>query len=56
MIYPYACCNVSHFVYREIAAAVVKSSQWPVALRQTYTDRGHETTPFRELIRKMPGK
>ena len=50
----YSCFHTC--VHREIAAAVVKSSQWPVALRRTYTDRGHETTPFRELIRKMPGR
>ena len=39
-------------VYRSIAAVIVNSSQWAVALR--YTAPGDKTTPFRELIRKMP--
>ncbi len=42
--------------YSEIALAIVKSSQWAHALRNT-TDSpfGGTTTPLRKLIRRMPG-
>ena len=34
----------------------MESDQWPLALRGTYMDHRHrQTTPFRELVKKMPG-
>lgn len=41
---------------RDIVLALLKSPQWPVMMRCTYdTSEGQITTPFRELIKKMPG-
>ena len=41
---------------RKIAMALLKSPQWPIVLRHTFeTDEGKITTPFRELVKKMPG-
>ena len=52
ILYVIDCCVYFSRVYRSVAAVVVNSSQWAVALR--YTAPGDKTTPFRELIRKMP--
>ena len=41
---------------REVAKVFIESSQWKDALDNvTITRSGRETTPFRELIKKMPG-
>lgn len=42
--------------YRDVAKAFIESSQWKDALDNVTTTRsGRKTTPFRELIKKMPG-
>ena len=38
--------------YRHVVSDLLQSSQWPTLLRQSW----EETTPFRELIKKMPGR
>ena len=38
--------------YRHVVSDLLKSPQWPTLLRQSWG----ETTPFRELIKKMPGR
>ena len=45
---------ISH--YRLIAHALLQSPQWPKAMRNTFRHEGKLTTPFRQLIRKMPGE
>lgn len=42
--------------FRLIAHALLQSPQWPKAMRHTFIHEGKETTPFRQLIRKMPGE
>ena len=38
-----------------IAHSLLQNPQWPKAMRHTFTCEGKVTTPFRQLIRKMPG-
>ena len=38
--------------YRHVVSDLLQSPQWPTLLRQSWED----TTPFRELIKKMPGR
>jgi len=37
--------------YRQVVSDLLQSPQWPTLLRQHWEN----TTPFRELIKKMPG-
>ena len=43
---------VLHVHYRHVVSDLLQSPQWPTLMHQ----RWGETTPFRELIKKMPGK
>ena len=43
-------------IYREIVNQLIETPQWPLLMRQTVVVYGKKTTPFREMIRKMPGK
>ena len=45
-------------IHREIVKQLIETPQWPLLMRQTFTDfeSDKETTPFREMIKKMPGK
>lgn len=44
-------------MHREIAKQLIETPQWPLLMRHTFidSDSGKKTTPFREMIRKMPG-
>lgn len=50
--------NVLCLFCRDCAMAIVNSDQWNEALKFTYQISGSSevTTPFRELIKTMPGK
>jgi hypothetical protein len=48
MMYMYKC--------RSVVLALVSHPQWPKAMRHTFEYEGKETTPFRYMIRTMPGK
>jgi hypothetical protein len=41
---------------RSVVLALVSHPQWPKAMRHTFEYEGKETTPFRYMIRTMPGK
>ena len=43
---------VLHVHRRHVVADLLQSPRWPTLMHQ----RWEETTPFRELIKKMPGK
>lgn len=43
------------FPYRNVVSYLLQTSQWPTLLRQSW-EKHPKTTPFRELIKKMPGK
>ena len=43
------------FPYRNVVSYLIQTSQWPTLLRQSW-EKHPKTTPFRELIKKMPGK
>ena len=40
---------------RDVASAIIDSDQWRLGLRGMYERNRRYTTPFRELIVKMPG-
>ena len=40
---------------REITKRLIQLPQWPLLMRHIFTESDIETTPFREMIRKMPG-
>ena len=42
-------------INREIVKQLIETPKWPVLMRHTFNDWRKETTPFREMIRKMPG-
>ena len=39
--------------HRHVVSDLLQSPQWPTLLRQSWEEK--ETTPFRELIKEMPG-
>lgn len=41
---------------RDIVKQLIKMPQWPLCMRHTFEFDGKETTPFREMIRKTPGR
>ncbi len=41
---------------RDIVKQLIHTEEWPLLLRHTYDWSDEETTPFREIIKKMPGK
>jgi hypothetical protein len=41
---------------RDIAKQLILTPQWAFAMRHTFFTSDGKTTPFREMIRKMPGK
>lgn len=48
---------MSFLRFRDVAEAIIKSHKWKYALRNhTIEQDGKETTPFRKLIQRMPGK
>ncbi len=49
-LYVYLCLD------RNIAMAIIHSSQWKKALRHTNIVQGEVTSPLRRLIKRMPGK
>ena len=40
---------------RSVVYALISHPQWPLAMRHTYEYEGKVTTPFRHMIRTMPG-
>ena len=47
-------------LYSDVAMAILKHDKWRDGMRHTYlldsgVEEGQQTTPMRELIRKMPG-
>ena len=47
--------DVAVCLYRDVANTIIESKQWPLALCGRSYDEGNDTTPFRQLIVKMPG-
>ena len=43
------------YTCRSVVLALVSHPQWPKAMRHTFEYEGKETTPFRHMIRTMPG-
>ena len=41
---------------RSVVQALVSHPQWPIAMRHTFDFEGKETTPFRHMIRTIPGE
>jgi hypothetical protein len=44
-------------LFSNVAEAIINSKEWELALSNHITmENGRETTPFRKLIERMPGK
>ena len=46
---------IMHHTRRSVVHALISHPQWPQAMRHTYEFEGKVATPFRHMIKTMPG-